>query len=74
MSDERNNDDWNELSIPDKIQRVQDLWDDIARSSATVDPTAAQLAESERRLRLHEANPGPYASWEEIRKKLENGR
>ena len=60
-----------ELSISEKILRVQDLWDDIARQSSDVDLTAAQRDEIERRLRAHEASPGIYTTWEELRARLE---
>ena len=74
MSDPVQREEPEDLSLSEKILRVQDLWDDIARSSAKVNPTAAQLAEVERRLREYEANPTECSSWETIRSRLENER
>lgn len=74
MIDESNAEKSEELSVPEKILRVQDLWDDIARASREVELTPAQREEAERRLRRHEASPGEHASWEEIRRRLENER
>ena len=74
MADKSKREEQEDLSVSEKILLVQDLWDDIARSSARVNPTAAQLEEAERRLREHEANPGTYATWEEIRRRLQNRR
>lgn len=59
------------LSVPEKILRVQDLWDDIARTPRQVDVTPAQREEAERRLREHERNPRECSSWEDIRRRLE---
>jgi putative addiction module component (TIGR02574 family) len=74
MTDTAKRDEPEDLSVSEKILRVQDLWDDIARSSSQVALTPAQLEEAERRLRAHGAHPGDYASWEEIRGRLERER
>ncbi len=66
-SDDR---DFGELSVPEKIVRVQDLWDQIADTPDDVELTEAQSTELERRLRAHEENPGEYISWEELRQRL----
>ena len=62
------------LSVPEKILRVQDLWDDIARSPRDVEITTAQRDEAERRLRVHEEHPRECSSWEDIKRRLEDGR
>jgi putative addiction module component (TIGR02574 family) len=66
--------DSEELSVPEKILRVQDLWDDIARSPRDVEITPVQREEAERRLLAHEGNPQEYSSWEGIKRRLEGGR
>jgi len=63
-----------DLSVPEKILRVQDLWDDIARSPREVEITPAQRDEAERRLREHESDPREYSSWDEIKGRLERER
>lgn len=63
--------DFEELNVPEKILRVQDLWDRIAKALDDVAPTPAQLTELERRLQAHEENPGEYRSWENLRRRLE---
>lgn len=62
------------LSVPEKILRVQDLWDEIARSPREVVLTPAQREEAERRLREHERNPGDCLSWDEVKRRLEGER
>ena len=74
MSDQHEQREPDELSVPEKILRVQDLWDDIARSPRDVEITPTQREEAERRLLAHENNPQEYSSWEEIKRRLEGGR
>jgi len=74
MIDEPKDDELGDLSVPEKIHRVQDLWDEIARSPQDVELTPAQREEAERRLRRHESDPGKYSSWEEIKRRLESER
>ena len=62
--------DSEDLTLDQKIQRVQDLWDEIARDVEKLPLTPEQAAEVERRLRDHEANPGPYERWEDILARL----
>ena len=65
------NRDPDDLSISEKILRVQDLWDDIARSPRDVELTSAQLEEAERRLAEHEKNPQASITWEALKRELE---
>ncbi len=57
-------------SVAEKILKVQDLWDEIAREAGDADFTPEQREEAERRLLIHEANPQPCESWEELRRRL----
>jgi putative addiction module component (TIGR02574 family) len=74
MADAWDNRDHEELSVPEKILRVQDLWDEIARTPQQVHLTPVQRDEAERRLIEHERNPGECSSWEDVRRRLEGGR
>lgn len=74
MTDDPKQGDSDELSIPEKIQRVQDLWDEIASTPKNVELTPEQRDEAEQRLREHEKNPGAYSTWEEVRRRLEGAR
>jgi len=58
------------LSISEKLQLVQDLWDEIGGLPQVGEITVAQRAELERRVREHEDNPGDCKSWEEVRREL----
>ncbi len=58
------------LSVSERIQLVQDLWDSIAAEPESLPPTTAQLQELNRRLADAEAHPGVGTSWEEVRARL----
>jgi putative addiction module component (TIGR02574 family) len=59
------------LSLAERIQLVEDIWDSIAESPEALPLTAAQEAELDRRLADHEANPESGRSWEEVRASLD---
>ena len=74
MSDEPKHRQTEDLSTAEKILRVQDLWDEIARSPADVPLSEAQRQEAERRLIDHERNPKECSTLEEIKRRLESKR
>jgi putative addiction module component (TIGR02574 family) len=59
------------LTLEEKLELVQDLWDEIAESPESIELTPEQREEAERRLSEHERNPGRYPTWEEVRRELE---
>jgi putative addiction module component (TIGR02574 family) len=71
MSREPDHNEFDDLSVPEQINHVQTLWNRIADGSTRVELTQCQREELDRRLREHEENPGDYASWEQIRQRLE---
>ena len=74
MAEDQKHPDSDELSVAEKILRVQDLWDEIARTPQAVALTDAQRKEAERRLIEHERNPKKCSSWEEVKRRLEGER
>ena len=68
MSQSKNEDD---LSMSERILRLQDEWDEIARSPDDVELTPPQLEELRRRLADHRLNPRRYKTWGELRAELE---
>lgn len=50
MSGQREHRDPDELSVPEKILRVQDVWDEIARSPRDAEITQAQRSVGSGRL------------------------
>ncbi|NEQ69302.1 MAG: addiction module protein [Symploca sp. SIO2D2] len=59
-----------QLSISERIQLVQDIWDTIAISSEEVALTDSQKQELFRRFKLYEQNPDYLAKWEHFKQKF----
>ena len=58
------------LSVAERIQLVEDIWDTIATSQADIPLTEAQRVELDRRLDLYEKSPSDTRSWDEVREDL----
>jgi putative addiction module component (TIGR02574 family) len=59
------------LSISERIQLVEDIWDSIAAEAPdTVALSQAQKAELHRRVAAHHADPSTAVPWEQVRSKL----
>ena len=58
------------LSVSERIQLVEDLWDSIAVEANTVELSQAQKAELHRRVAAHRADPSTAIPWEQARSKL----
>jgi putative addiction module component (TIGR02574 family) len=56
-----------QLSVDEKLELVEVLWDDIGDRSDIMLPTPSQLEELEQRLADHEANPEDILSWDEVK-------
>jgi putative addiction module component (TIGR02574 family) len=62
--------DINKLSIAERIQLAEDLWDSIPPEGGDVPLTEGQKAELDRRLDDLEQNPDAGESWEVVRARL----
>ena len=59
------------LSVSERIQLVEDIWDSIAaEASNAVELSQAQKAELHRRVAAHRADPSTAVPWEQVRSKL----
>jgi putative addiction module component (TIGR02574 family) len=54
------------LSVDEQIELVEAIWDNLAAGNQLPPPSEDQLAELERRLADHEANPGEVVPWTEV--------
>ncbi len=63
--------DFSRLSLAERIQLAEDLWDSVAAESGGLPLTAAQAAELDRRLAALECNPESGESWPLARARLE---
>jgi putative addiction module component (TIGR02574 family) len=59
--------DLKELSIEERIQLIEALWDSITSEQEALELTDAQRAELDRRLEAHAASPDDGLPWHEVR-------
>ena len=58
------------LSISERIQLVEDIWDSIAADQNAVEITDMQKNELDKRLADYTLNPDDGDTWNEVRKRL----
>ncbi len=58
------------LSVAERIQLVEDLWDSVAQKPEDVAVTTAQIEELDRRLERFSQGAMPTRSWEEVKESL----
>jgi putative addiction module component (TIGR02574 family) len=61
-----------ELSVSERIQLVQELWDSIVAVPESVQLTEAQKQELDRRLEAYHQNPDAGSPWELVRERIRN--
>lgn len=59
-----------QLSVSERIQLAEDLWDSIQESSDELPLTEAQQQELDRRLQKYEQDPTIGSDWESIKQRL----
>jgi len=59
------------LSVAERIQLVEDLWDSIAADTGDIELTDAQRVELDRRLADLELNPDGGEPWSNVRARIE---
>ena len=62
-----------DLSRSEKLQLVEDLWDDLASSPEAVPVHDWQKQELARRKANLKAHPAPVITWEEIKQRVRSG-
>lgn len=62
--------DIKDLTVAERIQLVEDIWDTVVAESPDLDLTPAQAAELDRRLVLHEKDPHRGRPWAEVKARL----
>ena len=63
-----------ELSVSERIQLVEDIWDSIAVGAEPLPLTEAQREELDRRLDDYEKHPEEGSTWEEVKRRILGGR
>jgi putative addiction module component (TIGR02574 family) len=62
------------LSVAERIQLVEDLWDTIASDQEDFGLSEAQQGELERRLDSVEKRQSLLSSWDEVKSRILSGR
>ena len=62
------------LSVPERIQLVEDIWDTIAEVPEEVGLTDEQKAELDRRLDAYHRNPDEGSPWGVVRERIRSRR
>lgn len=61
-----------QLSVSERIQLAEDIWDSIAANPEAVAVTDNQRQELDKRLEDYKKNPEAGSSWDEVRKRITN--
>ncbi|MFC1764965.1 addiction module protein [Planctomycetota bacterium] len=59
------------LSVSERIQLVEDIWDSIMEVPEAVSLTDTQKRELDNRLESYHKNPNEGSPWEEVRKRIQ---
>lgn len=62
-----------ELSVSERIQLVEDVWDSIAEVPESVPLTGLQKEELDQRLEAYHQNPDEGSPWGMVRERIRNG-
>jgi putative addiction module component (TIGR02574 family) len=62
--------DMSELSVAERIQLAEDLWDSILNEQDELPLTDAQKQELDRRLENYQQDPDAGSSWEAVKGRL----
>lgn len=63
--------DYRTMSVAERIQLVEDIWDSIVLDSPeSIGLTAAQREEVRRRVAAHDADPSSAVEWDAVRAEL----
>lgn len=61
-----------QLSIPERIQLVEDIWDTIAATPEQLVLSEAQKNELDRRIEMYQQDPEAGVSWQELKDKVQS--
>jgi putative addiction module component (TIGR02574 family) len=59
-----------EMSVAERIQLVEDIWDSIAAVPEALSLTDDERRELDRRLEAYAENPDEGISWDELKEKV----
>lgn len=63
-----------ELPVSERLALVGDIWDSIAQVPESLELTAAQRAELDRRLEAYRQDPTAGSPWSEVKERILSSR
>jgi putative addiction module component (TIGR02574 family) len=63
-----------QLSVAERIQLAEDLWDSILDKTDEIQLSKAQQQELDRRLEQHRQDPTAGSTWETVKQRLGSSR
>ena len=63
-----------DLSVPERIQLVEDIWDTIAEKTELVELTEEEKKIVDERLEAYHRNPELGSPWDDVYKRIVNKR
>lgn len=63
-----------ELTVPERIRLVEDIWDSLAEVPESIALTEPQKRELDRRLEAHHQNPNEGLPWDQVKARIEKMR
>lgn len=64
-------DEARKLSVPERIELVEAIWDSVHQSQNNIPLSPSQIALLEQRLAAYEADPSAGTPWDEVQARLE---
>jgi len=61
-----------ELSVAERIQLVEDLWDTVAADSQQVQLTGPMIQELDQRINRYEAQPNEGIAWSSLKARIQS--
>jgi putative addiction module component (TIGR02574 family) len=58
------------LSVPERIQLVEDIWDSVAEAPESVALTQDEKTELDRRLKAYHQDPSEGSPWGMVRERI----
>lgn len=59
-----------QLSVPERLDLVEKIWDSITATPEALPLTEAQRTELDRRLQAHSKNPEDVETWDEVKARI----
>lgn len=63
-----------QLSVAERLDLVEAIWDSIAATPELLPLTEGQRAELDRRLGAYDEEPGAGAPWSSVRERIQRGK